>query len=113
MPSALASGNKTIFWWKGNVTPPKSYENWDALIQQLVAHWTERYGADEVKQWNFEIWNEPDYQGFWGPREGTRAREEYFELYAHTAADVKKVDPAYRVGGPAGSGTSWIGPSVD
>ncbi len=26
MPSALASGDKTIFWWKGNVTPPKSYD---------------------------------------------------------------------------------------
>lgn len=23
MPSSLASGNKTIFWWKGNVTSPK------------------------------------------------------------------------------------------
>ena len=23
MPKDLASGNKTIFWWKGNVTPPK------------------------------------------------------------------------------------------
>ena len=23
MPSALASGSKTIFWWRGNVTPPK------------------------------------------------------------------------------------------
>ena len=22
MPSALASGGKTIFWWKANVTPP-------------------------------------------------------------------------------------------
>jgi len=26
MPSALASGSKTIFWWRGNVTPPKDYE---------------------------------------------------------------------------------------
>lgn len=28
MPSALASGPKTIFWWRGNVTPPKDYEKW-------------------------------------------------------------------------------------
>ena len=27
----------------------------------LIKRWTERYGADEVKQWNFEIWNEADY----------------------------------------------------
>ncbi len=23
MPSALACGSKTAFWWKGNITPPK------------------------------------------------------------------------------------------
>jgi xylan 1,4-beta-xylosidase len=91
-----------------NVTPPKSYDKWDGLIHDLVAHWTERYGADEVKQWNFEIWNEPNYPGFWGPRDPQRAREEYFELYAHTAAAVKSVNPKLRVGGPSGAGTDWV-----
>ena len=108
MPSALASGKKKMFWWQGNVTPPKSYEKWDGLIEALVRHWTERYGADEVKRWNFEIWNEPNYPGFWGPRDPNRPKEEYFELYAHTAAVVKKVDAAYRVGGPAGAGPGWV-----
>jgi xylan 1,4-beta-xylosidase len=23
MPAAMASGEKTIFWWRGNVTPPR------------------------------------------------------------------------------------------
>ncbi len=27
MPEAFASGKQTIFWWKGNVTPPKDYKN--------------------------------------------------------------------------------------
>jgi xylan 1,4-beta-xylosidase len=110
MPSALASGTKKIFWWQANVTPPKSYEKWDRLIHDLLAHWTERYGAEEVAQWNFEIWNEPDYPGFWGPRDPQHAAEEYFELYAHTAAAVKSVNANYRVGGPSGSVTSWIKP---
>ena len=108
MPSALASGKKKMFWWNGNVTPPKSYEKWDGLIEDLVRHWTERYGEAEVKQWNFEIWNEPNYPGFWGPRDPNKPKEEYFELYAHTAAAVKKVDVAYRVGGPAGAGPEWV-----
>ena len=56
MPQALASGNRTIFWWRGNVTPPKDYDKWAALIRNLVMHWTERYGADEVKTWYFEVW---------------------------------------------------------
>jgi xylan 1,4-beta-xylosidase len=108
MPSALASGGKKIFWWNANVTPPKSYPKWDGLIEDLVRHWTGRYGADEVKQWNFEIWNEANYPGFWGPRDPTRAEEEYFELYAHTAAAIKKVNAGYRVGGPAGAGPAWV-----
>jgi xylan 1,4-beta-xylosidase len=113
MPSALASGGKTIFWWKANVTPPKSYDKWDDLIQDLTQHFTERYGADEVKQWFFEVWNEADYKGFWGPRNPANAMEEYFELYAHTANDVKKINSEYRVGGPAGSQTIWIQPLIE
>lgn len=108
MPSALASGTKKIFWWNANVTAPKSYAKWDGLIEDLVRHWTERYGVDEVKKWNFEVWNEPNYAGFWGPRDPNRAQEEYFELYAHTAAAIKRANPAYRVGGPAGAGPGWV-----
>jgi xylan 1,4-beta-xylosidase len=113
MPDALASGKQTIFWWKANVTPPKSWDKWDNLIKDLVAHWTARYGADEVKQWNFEIWNEADYPAFFAPHDPNRRREEYFELYAHTAADIKSVNADYSVGGPAGSQTIWIQPLIE
>ena len=113
MPSALASGSKKSFWWQANVTPPKSYEKWDSLIRDLTAHWTERYGAAQVATWNFEIWNEPNYSGFWGPHNPQRAKEEYFELYAHTAAAVKSVNENYQVGGPAGAGTDWVKAFLD
>jgi len=103
MPAALASGTKTIFWWKGNVTKPKSYPGWDSLITNVVTHWTERYGQEEVARWYFEVWNEPDLRGFF---DGTQA--DYFELYAHTAKAVKSVSSKYRVGGPATSATKWI-----
>ncbi|MFO7619673.1 MAG: glycoside hydrolase, partial [Bacteroidales bacterium] len=42
MPAALASGDKTIFWWRGNVTPPKDYNKWEDLIRNLTQHFTER-----------------------------------------------------------------------
>ena len=104
MPHALASGSKTIFWWKGNVTPPKDYAKWSGLITALVQHWTERYGHDEVKQWYFEVWNEPNLKdGFW-----TGDQAEYFKLYAATARAVKAVSKDYRVGGPATAGSAWI-----
>ena len=103
MPSALASGDKTIFWWRGNVTPPHSYEKWEWLIKKLTEHWTQRYGADEVASWYFEVWNEPNLDGFWA---GTQA--DYFKLYAHSARAIKSVDSRYRVGGPATAGAAWI-----
>jgi xylan 1,4-beta-xylosidase len=108
MPRGLASGNKTIFWWNGNVTPPKDYDKWGALIRALVQHWTERYGTEEVKQWYFEVWNEPNLDGFWS---GTQA--EYFKLYATTVRVIKNVSNQYRVGGPATAGNAWIPETIE
>jgi len=39
MPSTLASGNTTVFSYQGNVTPPKDYKQWGALINRLMRHW--------------------------------------------------------------------------
>lgn len=108
MPEKLASGNKTVFWWKGNITPPKDYDKWQKLIRELVKHWTERYGEEEVKQWYFEVWNEPNLDFFWS---GTQS--EYFKLYDTTAKAVKSVSPKYRVGGPATAGRAWVSETID
>jgi xylan 1,4-beta-xylosidase len=109
MPSALASGNQTIFWWKGNVTPPKDYKKWEDLIRNLTQHFTERYGADEVKSWYFEVWNEPNLTpGFWT---GTQA--EYFKLYDYSTRAIKSVNPAYKVGGPGTAGAAWESEMID
>jgi xylan 1,4-beta-xylosidase len=102
-PGALASGNKTIFWWKGYVTKPSDPRKWEDLIRALVAHFRERYGDDEVRTWYFEVWNEPNLDGFFA---GTQ--QDYFNLYAITARAIKSVSPAYRVGGPATAGCAWV-----
>jgi xylan 1,4-beta-xylosidase len=103
MPGALASGHQTIFWWRGNVTPPKDHEKWAGLIRALTQHFTERYGADEVKTWYFEVWNEPNLSpGFW-----TGTQQDYFKLYKYTAQAVKSVNSEYRVGGPGTAGAAW------
>jgi len=103
MPPALASGTQTVFWWKGNVTPPKSYQKWSDMIVALVKHLQERYGVAEVKSWYFEVWNEPNLGGFFA---GNQA--EYFKLYQYTANAVKSVSSDYRVGGPATAKNEWI-----
>ena len=104
MPNALASGNKTIFWWRGNVTPPKDYNKWGAFMKNLVQHFTERYGEEEVKSWYFEVWNEPNLSpGFW-----SSTQDEYFKLYDYTVKAIKSVNKNYKVGGPATAGAGWV-----
>jgi xylan 1,4-beta-xylosidase len=106
MPKKLAFNPDALhpFWYKPNVSPPKSLEGWDALMTHFAQHLVERYGIDEVSQWYFEVWNEPNID-FWNgiPREGS-----YFELYAHTARDLKAVSPRLRVGGPATAAAAWV-----
>ena len=60
MPSGLASGDQTVFWWHGNVTPPRRWREWADLVRATVAHLVDRYGLDEVRGWPIEVWNEPE-----------------------------------------------------
>src|SRR3954451_8633444 len=85
MPKKLAFNPDALhpFWYKQNVSPPKSYEKYDGLIKALAQNLVERYGIDEVAQWYFEVWNEPNID-FWG---GIPRQRSYFELYDHTARD--------------------------
>ncbi len=108
MPNALASGHQTIFWWRGNVTPPKDYQKWSDLIKNLVQHFTDRYGKEEVSSWYFEVWNEPNLSGFFT---GTQA--EYFKLYEVTANAIKSISPDYKVGGPATAGAAWVPETIE
>ncbi len=103
MPGVLASGDKTVFHYRANVTPPKDYVQWATLIRKLVAHWVERYGLAEVRQWFFEVWNEPNLDAF-----GSGSQDEYFMLYRYTVEAIKSVDSALKVGGPATAANAWI-----
>jgi xylan 1,4-beta-xylosidase len=73
--------------------PPRDYDKWQALITAWVQHLHERYG-EGVKDWLWEVWNEPDIP-YW---HGTP--EEYNRLYDVTAAAVRHVLPSARIGGP-------------
>ena len=108
MPSAIASGDRTVFHYKGNITPPKDYHAWAELIEKMTAHLVDRYGLEEVSQWFFEVWNEPNLFFFF---DGTK--EEYFKLYEYAAKAIKKVHPDLKVGGPATSCNSWIKDTVE
>jgi xylan 1,4-beta-xylosidase len=110
MPKKLALRQDVHpFWYKQIVSPPKDYAKWDALIRALATHLVERYGIDEVAQWYFEVWNEPNID-FWSgePKQAT-----YFELYDHTAKTLKAVNSKLRVGGPATAAADWVTPFLE
>jgi xylan 1,4-beta-xylosidase len=103
MPGAIASGADTVFRYRGNITPPREYGQWAELIRRLARHWVERYGREEVRQWYFEVWNEPNLKQFWAG-----SQKDYFELYRATVQALIEIDAEVAVGGPATAKEEWI-----
>jgi xylan 1,4-beta-xylosidase len=105
MPNKLAAQQVfQSFWYRPNVSPPKSWEKWSELVTRLAQHLIDRYGIDEVSQWYFEVWNEPNLD-FWA---GEPKDETYFQLYDVSARALKSVSPRLRIGGPATAQAAWV-----
>jgi xylan 1,4-beta-xylosidase len=102
-PNALATSKAKIFYWEGNTSHPE-LNGWRDLVTAFVQHCQQRYGKEEVRSWFFEVWNEPNLDGFWERAD----QKAYFELYDVTANAIKAIDPALRVGGPSTAGAAWV-----
>ena len=102
MPVALASGTTTVFDWELNTTPPRDYAEWGQLVGAFARHCLDRYGLDEIAQWYYEVWNEPNIN-FW-----TGSQEDYWKLYDASATALKAVSPRLRVGGPVTARGAWV-----
>ena len=102
-PEAMKTSDQRIFWWQGNSSHPKP-DAWVDLITAFITHIRTRYGEAEVRTWFFEVWNEPNLDGFWEKAD----QAAYFELYVRTANAIKAIDPDLRVGGPSTAGAAWV-----
>ncbi len=102
MPEAFASSANRIFAYKGNVSPPRRWQDWHDMVYAFTDHCVKRYGIAEVSGWKFEVWNEPNI-GFWAG-----SQDEYFELYKQSASAVKRVNNRIPVGGPSTAQLAWI-----
>lgn len=102
-PAAMKTSDQTIFYWKGNTSQPR-LDLWKQLIDAFARHLIDRYGIDEVRTWYFEVWNEPNLDGFWQYAD----QEAYFALYGVTARTLKAIDTQLRVGGPSTAGAAWV-----
>jgi xylan 1,4-beta-xylosidase len=105
MPRKLAA-QQTLqsFWYKPIVAPPKDWNKWGDLVSHFAQHLVDRYGVDEVSQWYFEIWNEPNLD-FWA---GDPKEQTYYHLYDVAARAIKSVSQRLRVGGPATAQAAWV-----
>jgi xylan 1,4-beta-xylosidase len=80
--------------------PPRDYAKWEELVYQFTRHLRERYGDAEVKNWLWEVWNEPDIDYWRG------SREEFFKLYDYAAEGILRAAPGAKVGGPDTTGAA-------
>lgn len=90
---------QSIYQRYGWACPPKDYDRWRELISTVVGHLVDRYGAEEVETWYFELWNEPDLDYYW-----KGSVEEFCKLYDYTVAGIVDVLPSAYIGGPATTG---------
>ena len=102
-PEAMKTSDNSIFYWKGNTSHP-DHAQWAPLVDAFVRHLQQRYGRDEVRTWFFEVWNEPNLDGFWEKAD----QPAYFALYDLSARTIKAIDPQLRVGGPSTAGAAWV-----
>jgi xylan 1,4-beta-xylosidase len=109
MPAELTKDpDYTVFEYHAQVSVPREWDRWGDLVRALTVHLRDRYGADEVATWEFEVWNEANLAVFWN---GTQ--EDYHRLYEIAAREVKAVDPRIRVGGPSSAAAGWVGALLD
>jgi hypothetical protein len=89
------------------IMPPTSWETWQALVRRFLQTLASdpRFGERAIREWWFEVWNEPNIPVFWG---GTF--EQYLDLYRATSEAVRAAGYAIRLGGPA---LAWLPPTDD
>jgi xylan 1,4-beta-xylosidase len=117
MPNWLANRTTTSgMQYHPNNNPPSDWTAWGELIEAVATHLVERYGIEEMSQWYFEVWNEPNSgnghlnfgTGFWAGN-----MDQYFELYTITAKAIKAINTNYQVGGPSTGGGAWVDEFLD
>jgi hypothetical protein len=87
MPSAITAAGGVL---------PEHYGLWEEVIEAFARHCVDRYGLGEVRNWYFEIWNEPDNHAEWNQDPSS-----FFALYDYFEQALHRVDGELKAGGPA------------
>jgi len=84
--------------WFSDFTDDAQLHAWKRLVRDLARHLIERYGAEEVRTWYFESWNEPDTAGWWP--QWPHNVQAHLNYYDACSEGLKEADPQLRLGGP-------------
>jgi L-iduronidase len=107
MDVLVQNGLRPIFELMGN--PSDYFEGWKtdaelhawrALVRDTARRYLARYGAEEVRRWYFEPWNEADQPKWW-----PHGIDVYCRYYDACSEGLRDADPALRFGGPASAMT--------
>ncbi len=105
MDLILESGQRPFFeimgdpgGWNADFSDPDQVQAWRRFVRDLARHLVDRYGAEEVRQWYFETWNEPDKD--FDRKDLPWTEESFLAYYDACSAGLHDVDPALRFGGP-------------
>ena len=73
---------------------PEDWSKWRDLLVAFTENLVNTFGAEEVRTWYFEVWNEPDG---WKQHD----IQTFYKLYDVFVDAITSVDPKLKVGGPA------------
>ena len=89
-----------------NTSQPADYGEWEEVCRVYTQHLLERYGEENLRQWYFHCWNEPDFPVYFmsdtDRADGMeKVIKEYCKLYDHFAKGVTSACRAVKIGGPS------------
>ena len=97
MPAALAKDpNKLLFGHQ--VSEPRDMDEWVSLVETVIRHMQDRYGAAEIRRWLFCVWTQPDTPRY---MYGFSSDQAFYQFYQRTYLTVKGCDSGLTFGASA------------
>ncbi|WP_428386997.1 GH39 family glycosyl hydrolase [Mucisphaera sp.] len=73
---------------------------WRRFVRDLARHLIDRYGAEEVRSWYFEVWNEPEWPKYFRHPWQADDPAGLIRYYDASSAGLMDADPQLIFGGP-------------
>jgi Glycosyl hydrolases family 39 len=89
-----------------STTPPVAFSTWKRLVRAFLDELARdpRFGVSALREWWFEVWNEPNMAVFW-----KGSFDQYLDFYRATSQAIVESGYAVRLGGPA---IAYLGPET-